>query len=123
MAPVSKLLKSINSPGRIRSGRCAGTGGWVQGASRLDPGSEETGSRVIWVEVVGGITMFGGILGGMTAGTFGGLMADASESRLSYGGVVAGCSRRWVRHNCGVLVLNKGGINRGSRKLRSCKEQ
>ena len=92
MAPVSKLLKSINSPARIRSCRRAGTGGWVQGASRLDPGSEETGSRVIWVEVVGDITVFGGILGGMTAGTFGGLMAYASESRSSYVGVVVGGS-------------------------------
>ena len=92
MAPVSKLLKSINSPARIRSRRCAGTGGWVQGASKLDPGSEETGSGVIWVEVVGGITVFGGILGGMTAGTFGGLIPDASESRSSCGGVVVGGS-------------------------------
>ena len=58
MAPVSKLLKSINSPARIYSRRHAGTGGWVQGASRLDPESEETGSAgVIWVEVVGGITV------------------------------------------------------------------
>ena len=90
MAPVSKLLKSINSPARIRSRRRAGTGGWVQGASKLDPGSEETGSGVIWVEVVGGITVFGGILGGMTAGTFGGLITDASESRSSCGVVVGG---------------------------------
>ena len=34
----------------------------------------------------------GGILGGMTAGTFCGLMADASESQLSCGGVVVGGS-------------------------------
>ena len=87
--PVSKLLKSINSPARIRSCRRAGTGGWVQGASKLDPESEETGSGVIWVEVVGGITVFGGILGGMTADTFGGLIP---ESRSSCGGVVVGGS-------------------------------
>ena len=56
--------------------------------------SEETGSRVIWVEVVGGITVFGGILSGMMAGTFGGLMADASES--------ATCLSRFSR--CHMLI-------------------
>ena len=70
------------------------------------------------MEVVGGITVFGSILGGMTAGTFGGLMADTSESQSSCSGVVMGGSAI-----TGVLVLNKGGINQGSRKLRSRKEQ
>lgn len=98
MAPVSKLLISVNLP-------TTGTRGWVQGMRRLDPGSKESGSRVIWVVVVGSIIVFGGIFGRMAAGTFGmmtgifgGMMVDVSESQLFCSSIIVGESAIVVGH-------------------------